>query len=213
MPGGRVVRVTPAGVVTDRTPSGVMVNRHWGAWVLSRWWGRHRQHRFAQSVGPPSACATTWSRPERAAGRRQPGCRQVLSRARTNRCLRRGRGVAVDWGWPVQHRTGTPRRQSRVAGAAVADHPASSERVTVARSAPITGSTSETSRPPPAGACSPPGHTDLWMAAAVLERRRHSDLARGGHQSRGGNRSHAAPPLSRGAGREPSSLNGPGRVP
>src|SRR3954447_16447973 len=72
-PGGRVVRVTPLGVVTDSSPSGVMTNRQPGAWVLSRWWRRHRQQRFAQLVGPPAPCGTTWSRPAQAASVRQPG--------------------------------------------------------------------------------------------------------------------------------------------
>jgi hypothetical protein len=96
LPGGRVVRVTPDGVVTVRTPSPVVVNRQPGAWVSSRWYRRHRQ----------------------------PGCRHVRSRARTNRS-----GTAHEQAASPACR-GQPRRTSR----------SSSHRVTVARSAPVPGS-------------------------------------------------------------------------
>ena len=78
-------RVMPDGVVTLNVPSAVMANRQPRAKVLSRWWLRHRQQRFWQLVGPPSACGTTWSRSVQATELRQPGCLQVRSRARRKR--------------------------------------------------------------------------------------------------------------------------------
>ncbi len=86
MPGGRVVRVIPDGVVTCRTPSGVVSKRQPRAKVLRRWWLRHRQHRLAQSVGPPAAWGTTWSASAQPTPWPQVGERQVRSRVCTNAC-------------------------------------------------------------------------------------------------------------------------------
>ncbi len=85
-PGGRVVRAIPEGVVTCRVPSSSMRKRQPRAWVLSRCSLRHRQHRSAQSLGPPAACGRTWSRSAQPARCPQLENRQARSRVATKTC-------------------------------------------------------------------------------------------------------------------------------
>ena len=76
--------VRPVGVVTVRVASSARWKAQPGAWCLPRWSVTQNPARLVIDVGP-SGYRTRWSSSPAATSRRQPGNRQRLSRARTNR--------------------------------------------------------------------------------------------------------------------------------